>query len=196
MLVFLADIRPILQHFCCSDGFMQRFFDLHESPLGLQTFDDSVACSGGFKVLQPVLGQLCHLHYNPLCCTLCKPVFIFTNEGAINIYKIAHLTRTRSRCSQTHAAQWNSGFGFALDQSHRMWARAVTQVMYTEVVVMWRRRRKNRNFLCSTCGGSAGELWEAKSSTSGWISSYCLFLAFFSPSIGKKTRDVRLCSFL
>lgn len=42
-------------------------------------------------------------------------------------------------------------------------------------------------FPCSTCGGSAGELWEAKSSTSGWISSYCLFLAFFSPSIGVET---------
>lgn len=57
--------------------------------------------------------------------------------------------------------------------------------------VQWRgghvSSAENGNFLCSTCGGSAGELCEPKSSTSGWISSYCLFLAFFSPSIGKKT---------
>lgn len=31
----------------------------------------------------------------------------------------------------------------------------------------------------AVCGGSAGELWEAKSSSSGWVSSYDLFLAFF-----------------
>lgn len=34
----------------------------------------------------------------------------------------------------------------------------------------------------STCGGSVGELWDAKPSSSGWISSYDLFFVFFSPS--------------